>query len=101
MRFCSSAILVSLTSSGACGGAAARRRFGRRLRLLASGQPHDRDHEKGQPDEKPGLDVFRQKTLRFRRFFLNLSGLVRLSHLAPQFPAVRRANGSFFLPMAR
>ena len=38
-----------------------RRRFGRRRRLLAAGQPHDGDHEKGQADEKPGLDVLRQE----------------------------------------
>jgi hypothetical protein len=50
------------------------------LRLLPPGQPHDSDHEEGQSDEKPGLNVLWEKALGFRRFFLDVNGLVRLAH---------------------
>ncbi len=59
-----------------CGGGRLRGARG----FLAPGQPHDGDHEERQSDEKPGLDVLGQKTLRFGRFFLNLRGWGRLGH---------------------
>src|SRR5580698_9432135 len=57
-----------------------RYRFGGRRRLLATSQPHDGDHQECQSDEKPRLDVFGEKALRFCHFFLNLKRLGRLAH---------------------
>jgi hypothetical protein len=40
-----------------------RRQLRRRRGFLASGQPHDGDHQKRQSDEQPGLHILRKKTL--------------------------------------
>ena len=52
--------------------------FGRGLLLLATRQPHNHDHQHGESQDQPGLDVLRKKARRFRRFFLN-----RLVHVFP------------------
>jgi hypothetical protein len=65
---------------GECSGLCGSRGF------LSSGQPHDGDHQKRESNEKPGLNVLGQKTLRLRCFFLYLRGLVH------GFPSVRSGS---------
>ena len=36
-------------------------RLARGLRLLSAGEPHDDDHEQGDADDHPGLDVLRKQ----------------------------------------
>src|SRR3984885_15805398 len=73
-------------------GRARRRCFGWRWRLLATGEPHDGDHEKRQSDEKPGLHVLGQKTLRLWRFFLNFG---RLAHHSSSIRRDEPRKGKF------
>src|SRR5260370_4729840 len=45
--------------------------LGRGLLLLATRQPHNHDHQHGDSQDHPGLDVLRKKARRFRWLFLN------------------------------
>src|SRR5260370_32213665 len=54
-----------------------------RLLLLATRQPHNHDHQHGDSQDQPGLDVLRKQARRFRGFILNW--LVHVLSLPPGF----------------
>ena len=91
MRFCSSAIFASLTSSGAAT-AGVGARFVRRGGLLSAGQPHDEHHQNGEANEQPGLHVFREQSGGLRAFVLWVRSW-RLAHFAES----GRENAELFL----
>src|SRR5260370_18231847 len=86
IRFWSSAIFVSFTSTGLL--RHGRTCLGRSLLLLATRQPHNHDHQHGDSQDQPGLDVLRKKARRFRCFILNW-----LVHV---FPLVLSFRSLFF-----